>query len=384
MAVTTTERFRIGRNTVTLLAILLLLLALLPSAGAENGTSLSGISIDETPVPDVLFFYGETCPHCENVRPVIEDITKRYPEVTIRSLEVYQNATNRDLFLQITASHNTTAGVPALLVGDTLLLGETEIRNDAEQKIILLKETQSGSGNTTTGNDGNCPATVTTLTMPLVIGCAIVDSINPCGLAVLVFLLITMTAAGSRKRTLLVGGAYIFAMFLFHLLVGIGLFSIFTQSGYSKTFSIIGGLIAILFGLINIADLIRNKETFFLSIPESRKKILGDYTRMATLPAAFILGILAGILGFTCTGGIYISILGLMGQGLTFSTGFMWLLLYNLVFILPLIGITLLVAYGVPPERADLFRTSYKRPLRVIISVVLIALGVIILLGWMG
>ena len=117
---------------------------------------------------------------------------------------------------------------------------------------------------------------------------------------------------------------------------------------------------------------------------ETRKGLFGDYVRMATLPAAFILGILAGILGFTCTGGIYISILGLMGQGMTLNAGLQWLVLYNLVYILPLILVTLVVAYGVPPERADRLRTRYKRPLRVIISVVLIALGVVILLGWMG
>jgi cytochrome c biogenesis protein CcdA len=305
--------------------------------------------------------------------------------VTFRYLEVYHNTTNRNQFLEITASHNTTAGVPALVIGNTLLVGEVDIRNTAEQEIILLQQGHSGTGtNATPAGSENCPTPTTNLSLPLVIGCALVDSINPCGLAVLVFLLVTMTAAGSRKRTLVLGGTYIFATFLFHLLVGIGLFSIFSLSGLSKLFSIVGGLIAILFGVINLADLYRNKETFFLSIPESHKGLLGDYIRLATLPAAFVLGILAGILGFTCTGGIYISILGLMGQGMTVNTGLQWLLVYNLIFVLPLILVTLLVAYGVPPERADQLRTSYKRPFRAIISVVLIALGVVILLGWIG
>lgn len=211
-----------------------------------------------------------------------------------------------------------------------------------------------------------------------------VDSTNPCGLSVLVFLLISMAAAGNRKRILLVSGAYISAMFLFHLFVGIGLFSVFSLSGLSKLFSLIGGAVALILGAITIADVIRNRETFLLSVPESRKGLLGNYVRMATLPAAFVLGILAGILGFSCTGGIYISILGLMGRDMTVMTGLPLLVLYNLVYILPLVLVTLLVAYGISPARADRVRTEYKRPIRLAIGFILVALGAVILLGWLG
>jgi cytochrome c biogenesis protein CcdA len=173
-------------------------------------------------------------------------------------------------------------------------------------------------------------------------------------------------------------------MFLFHLLVGIGLFSVFSLSGLSRTFAIIGGVIALLLGLITIADVLRNRESFILSIPESKKELLGNYIRIASLPAAFVLGILAGILGFSCTGGIYISILGLMGREMTVMAGLPWLVLYNLVYVLPLIVITLLVAYGISPQLADRMRVEHKRTLRMIIGVILVALGAVILLGWMG
>jgi cytochrome c biogenesis protein CcdA len=58
--------------------------------------------------------------------------------------------------------------------------------------------------------------------------------------------------------------------------------------------------------------------------------------------------------------------------------------LYNLVYIFPLILVTLLVAYGISPERADRMRGEYKRALRMMIGVILVALGAVILLGWMG
>jgi len=385
MAGKSMEFFQDGRRAIPLVFAILLLFILPFSVNADTGGNRSGTLVHAVSAPEVLFFYGDGCMHCENIRPFVDDLADQYPEVTISYLEVYNNATNRDRFLQIAASHNTTAGVPTLLIGNTLLVGETDIRNNAEQQIVLLTEGQSGTGtNATSGNTGNCPTTVSGLTFPLVIGCALFDSINPCGLAVLVFLLITMAAAGERRRILLMGGIYIFATFLFHLLVGLGLISLFSQSGLAKLFSVLGGLIAILFGVINIADLLRNRETFFLSISESRKGLLGGYARRASLPAAFVLGILAGILGFTCTGGIYLSILGLMSQGMTGTTGLQWLIFYNIIYVLPLVVVTLLVAFGVPPEQADHLRTSYKRLIRAIISIVLIVLGMIILLGWLG
>jgi len=64
--------------------------------------------------------------------------------------------------------------------------------------------------------------------------------------------------------------------------------------------------------------------------------------------------------------------------------GLPWLVLYNLVYVLPLILITLVVAYGISPERADSMRAKYKRTVRMIIGLILVALGAVILLGWMG
>jgi cytochrome c biogenesis protein CcdA len=129
---------------------------------------------------------------------------------------------------------------------------------------------------------------------------------------------------------------------------------------------------------------LRNKETFLLSIPESRKGMLGTYARKATVPAAFVLGVLSGVLGFSCTGGIYISIIGLMGRDTTVMTGLPYLTLYNLIFVLPLVLVTLLVAYGLSPDRAERWKTDHKRTIRVVIGAIMVALGLVILLGWFG
>jgi cytochrome c biogenesis protein CcdA/glutaredoxin len=349
-----------------------------PSAPAGSPAGPGGIN--------AVFFYSDVCPHCEKVKPVVDEISARYSGLNLSRLEVSHDAKNRELFNEMCSwSGISNPGVPTIFIGNDCLVGEAQITDRFEES-ILAQQQRIAAGVTTAPEAANQsqPLQPAALSPAMVVGAALVDSMNPCGLAVLVFLLISMAAAFDRRRILLVGGAYIVSMFLFHLLVGVGLFSAFSLSGLAKPFSIIGGLIALLFGLITLSDVLRNRETFFLSISESRKGLLGTYARMASVPAAFILGILAGLLGFTCTGGIYISILGLMGRDMMFSTGLPWLILYNIIYVLPLMLVTLLVVYGISPERADRWRNENKRAIRVVIGVILLALGIIILSGWFG
>jgi cytochrome c biogenesis protein CcdA len=73
-----------------------------------------------------------------------------------------------------------------------------------------------------------------------------------------------------------------------------------------------------------------------------------------------------------------------MGRNMTFMAGLPWLILYNLVFVLPLVLITLLFAYGISPDRAERWRTENKRTVRMIIGVIMVVLGLVILFGWLG
>lgn len=278
------------------------------------------------------------------------------------------------------------AGIPLIIVGDTVFVGDRPIIEGLEEQILLEK--QRADSCTTApvvaapvpdGTNGSAGLTPQVVVVP-----ALIDSLNPCALSVLIFLLISIAAAANRRRILLIGGSYILAVFLFHLFMGIGIFSFVTLSGFSKAFSLLGGAVAVILGLITLSDVIRNRETFFLSVSGSGKGLMAQYIRLASIPAAFVLGVLAGLLGFSCTGGIYISILALMSQSMTFYDGLPYLLLYNIIFVLPLVLVTLLAAYGISMEKADSWRTKHKRTLRLVIGIVLVALGAVVFLGWFG
>jgi len=348
----------------------------------------AGVPPSSGPSPAIpaYYFYGDGCVHCANVKPVILALAAKYQNLELHQMEVYYNDTNQELFSKFNREFGiTTPGVPTLVIGNHVLVGETQIRDNAESVVLQLVQhpVLPTPAPAPAVSDGGCPASVTSFTLPLVVTCALIDSVNPCAFAVLVFLLLSIIMLESRRRVLAVGGAYIAAVFIFYLLSGIGLFSVVQQSGFSSILFRGAAVLAILLGLVNIIDVIRKNEGFILAIPASKKEMIERYIREASLPAAFVLGILVGIFELPCTGGIYLAILGLMRKTLTFSEGLPYLLLYNFIFVLPLLAILLIVAFGLSPETVNSWRLENRRMLRFVIGLAMIAIGAIMLSGWL-
>jgi cytochrome c biogenesis protein CcdA len=268
------------------------------------------------------------------------------------------------------------------------MVGDTDIKNRFEATILAEKERIASCTTTTpatvTVPDPGCSTDATRITIPLVIASALIDSINPCAFSVLIFLLISIVTLENRRGILMVGGVYIAAVFIFYLLSGFGLFTLVSLSGFSRALSLIGATVAVVLGVISVLDVLRNRDEFLLVIPASKKEQIERYISTASLPAAFVLGIFVGIFELPCTGGIYLAILGLMSRNYTLMEGLPYLVLYNFIFVLPLILILLLVSYGVAPERANVWRVRHRRTLRLIVGLAMIAIGVIIFSGWIG
>ncbi len=368
-----------------LAAILIFLFCIAPVVqAAESGNPAT----DSGSLTDIeaFYFYGDGCLHCENIKPFIADLESRYPDLKIQRLEVYHNTTNQEVFLALAARYGIARiGVPTLIIGGSIFNGETEIQDGAEPRILALKQGAVPTSLTPTvlpsAGNGDQPLASTDLTLPLVITGALIDSINPCAFAVLVFLLLSIVVLESRRRVLMVGGAYIAAVFVFYLLSGIGLFAVVQGSGFSQVLFVAAAFLSIILGLVNIIDVIRKNEGFILAIPASKKEIIERYISTASLPAAFLLGILVGIFELPCTGGIYLAILSMMSRTLTFSQGLPYLLLYNFIFVLPMIVILLIVSFGFSPERVNSWRLENRRFLRLAIGIVMIAIGVVMLSG---
>lgn len=380
------------RTIIPGLCICILLLLLVPSAAwAELSGDPSGFAQDLSSVPTlsqplyeegkpvVHFFYNTNCAECQKTLPYIDEMVSSHPQVFFRFHNIRESDADRELFQEFKNAYGKEfLPVPSLFIGPYVLSGYEEIVENLEDAIQLTSQ-QPGVHPTITSNTGGLGDNET-LTIPLVIGAALVDGINPCAFAVLIFLLLSLLALDSRKKVLMVGATFIFAVFCFYFMSGLGLFTLVQSSGISTLVSLAAAAIAILAGVISLGEAVLKRKTPYLSIPESTRGIIDRWVKKGSMPAAFVLGVLVGMFELPCTGGIYIAILALLSNQMTMSEGIPFLLVYNLIFILPLIIILSLIAFGVTPEQLDRVRNEKRPYIRLAMGFVMIILGVILLL----
>lgn len=221
----------------------------------------------------------------------------------------------------------------------------------------------------------------TTLTIPALIGGAAIDSINPCAFAVLIFLLGYLLAIGSPKLILRVGLVYIGTVFVVYFLAGFGILKVLTTFNVAGVIYKIAGVILIFVGLVNVKDFFWYGKGFTLAIPESRKPLIQKYVKKASIPAAIVLGFLVSAFELPCTGGVYIAILGLIASHETQLSAVPYLLLYNLIFVLPLFIILGFVYFGFSAKKMEEWRGKNRRWLRLVLGLGSLVLGVLILWG---
>src|SRR3989344_6177124 len=115
-------------------------------------------------------------------------------------------------------------------------------------------------------------------TIPVVLGTALIDSINPCAIGVLVLLIATLISLSkNRNKMLAVGGIYIAAVFLTYLAAGFGLLIFIQKLNISQPLSwIVGGLVIIL-GLLEIKDFWWYGQGISLQIPARRAEQIKEW-----------------------------------------------------------------------------------------------------------
>lgn len=213
-----------------------------------------------------------------------------------------------------------------------------------------------------------------------VIGAAAIDSINPCAIGVLVFLLTFLfSMKGDRRKIIAIGLTYIAMVYISYFAAGLGLIKVlsgftFLQYVYKAT-----AVVLIIGGLIDIKDAVMKSDKPLLAIPKSASPIIKKYIYRASIPAAITLGVLVSLFELPCTGGVYIAILSMISkQGFT-GEGVWMLALYNLIFVLPLLIILVLVTRGLSHTRVDEWRKGNKHAMRLIIGIAMIVLAVMML-----
>lgn len=219
-------------------------------------------------------------------------------------------------------------------------------------------------------------------TLSLILVSAAIDSINPCAIGVLILMVsVVLGGKGSAKKLLFLGGLYIFSIFITYLLAGLGLIYFLSSvplfvAEYLSLF--VGGLV-ILAGLLEIKDFFWYGKGFSLQIPPYFANKIHKFSKNLTVPGVIFLGAFIAGVELPCTGAPYLAIITILSLNFDLYA-FLLLVLYNIIFVLPLIIILCLVAAGTKVSAIENWKQANKGYMRFLIGLLLIGLGWLLIL----
>jgi len=214
---------------------------------------------------------------------------------------------------------------------------------------------------------------------PLVSVSAILDSINPCAFSILILTIAFLFSIGKlRSNILKIGAVYIFGIFLVYFMIGLGILQVLHLFNTPHFMAKLGAGLLVALGMINLVNEFFPAFPIKLKIPAASHQVMAGLMEKASLPTAFLLGVLVGLCEFPCTGGPYLMILGLLHDKATFVSGLGYLAYYNLIFILPLLIMLLIAADKALLGKVEMWKKENTRTMRLWGGIAMIALGVII------
>jgi len=234
------------------------------------------------------------------------------------------------------------------------------------------------------------------------------DGINPCAFTVIIFFISFLALQGYRKRELiLIGLTFILAVFLTYLGIGLGIFNFFYRfAGFwvvTRLLNIIIGTSSIIFGILAIYDFIIFKKTgstegLVLQLPKSIKvrihKVVGFFYRKnltekqqalkpvlgKLLLSALVTGFLVSLLEAVCTGQVYLPTISFVLKSTSLKLAALgYLLLYNVMFIVPLIVIFVFSLLGTSSGQFSDFLKKRLGAIKILMAILFFGLGVYLL-----
>lgn len=216
--------------------------------------------------------------------------------------------------------------------------------------------------------------------LPLVSIAALIDSINPCALSILMITIVFLVGIGqSRAGIVKLGAIYIAGIFLAYLAIGFGLIHALHIFNTPHFMAKLGAGIMIVWGVLELINVRFPAFPIKLQIPQAAHGAMARLMNRASIPAVFVLGMLVGLCEFPCTGGPYLMVIGLLHDTGTYLRGAGYLILYNLIFISPLVVMLAIASEKSLLGKVDVWRKKHNRDMRLWAGVLMILFGVLLL-----
>jgi thiol-disulfide isomerase/thioredoxin len=366
---------------------------------ARGGASLPPVEPSSVTKPsrksytaDVIYFYQKGCPKCDRANALLKYLLKKYPGLKMDEIDLNTPDGKR---LNETLSNRLNLPVEKRLIAPSLFIGRDYLPPEEiiESKIEALigkygeKSASESKPALTTPIPAPAPAPSPTqeefkkaeesivarfksLGILTVLSAGLIDGINPCAFATLIFFISYLTFVGRKRREILwVGIGFSGAIFTTYLLIGLGILSFIQHLTFLPLFSrivyLLTILIALILGTLSLYDYLQLKRgrpsEMKLQLPDFFKKRIHQTIRKESkatryFVAAIVAGFTISLLEFACTGQVYLpTILFVMNVPSLRGEAFLYLFLYNFMFVLPLLIIFGVTYLGVTSGQLSFF-----------------------------
>lgn len=225
------------------------------------------------------------------------------------------------------------------------------------------------------------------LTLAIVLGAALVDSINPCAIGVLLFLSSVLLKVSKKRQALWqLGGVYVLTVYVVYVLSGLGLIwfqHTLIRKGFAEIVGSVVGVFVIGLGLIEIKDFFWHGKGLSLEIPSRYKDKIAQMTENLSFVSVIALGGFVAAVELPCTGGPYLAITTMLAR--SFDTrAFLYLLVYNFIFVLPLLVMLGMIYFGFSTLQLKRWRQDQRPWMNLALGTLMISLGAFLIVYYQG
>jgi hypothetical protein len=345
------------------------------------------------------FLYMPGCLHCEEMKADLKMWAPKVPDLRIRTFNLAKEENKKldealSLIYQVPEAKRLADH--KLYMGEDYLWSE-ELHLESFQKLVAKYQGKGApppwekvTTEALAKGEKSIIERFRKWSLSAVLIAGFMDGINPCAFATIIFLVSYLTFMGKKGREILIYGiVFTSGVFIAYLLAGMGLMAFLHQLGgfplISKGVYLIIALFALTLGIISLYDYVLflrgQVAKWKLQLPMSMKRkihgIIREQSRfkgglLATFGAGFVIAICTVI----CTAQVYLPTIGFIMKIPELRTNAIFnLLLYNIMFIVPLVGVFVSTFFGVTSEKMALVTKKYTGTVKLLTAILFLALA---------
>jgi thiol-disulfide isomerase/thioredoxin len=345
------------------------------------------------------FFYTPGCLECEETRAELEQWAPQFPDLRIRTFNLTRQENKK---LDEALSQIYKIPESKRLVANVLYLGEDylwpdDLGREGFEKIVSKYQGKGAAppwekvNQETLGKiEKNIVERFKAWSLSAVLIAGLIDGINPCAFATIIFLVSYLTFMGKKSgEILLYGITFTFGVFIAYLLAGMGLMTFLRELNsfplITKGIHFLIILFALSLGLISLYDYILFRRgqmaKWKLQLPTAMKKkihgVIREHAQSNTgLFATFGVGFVIAGCQVVCTAQVYLPTIGYIMTIPQLRVHALFnLFLYNIMFIIPLVGVFVLTFFGVTSERMAFVTKKHTGTVKLLTGILFIALA---------